>query len=76
VNESHSILRWLGPRLACRFDLLCQYVTLALALQEYTSFGRAVTEAPFVSLFRTEGGRSIYERILARHKLHFRSCAC
>ena len=33
VNESHSILRWLGPRLACRFDVLCQYNLAAFGSQ-------------------------------------------
>ena len=49
VNESHSILRWLGPRLACRFDVLCQYNNVRTKGQEarWNSF-----RGPFVEMLR------------------------
>ena len=49
MNESHSILRWLGPRLACRFDVLCQYNNVRTKGQEarWNSL-----RGPFVEMLR------------------------
>ena len=57
MNESHSILRWLGPRLACRFDVLCQYNLAAFGSQRdrYGSAEKVQTHSGIAPVMEKSG---------------------